>query len=64
MQQNLFGGSRAPLRELDFSLTEFFPNRDAVRNANQVRVFEFDSGPFISIIEQGVDSNFHTLGVK
>ena len=46
----------APLDNLNKSLREFLPDRDAIRDADQVGILEFDARPLIAIVEKCIET--------
>ena len=50
-ERHILRGARAAVANFDHPLREFFPDGDAIRNANQVRVLKFHARPFVAIVE-------------
>src|SRR2546423_14795038 len=46
----------AAVKQLNHAVGNFFPNRDAIRYADQVRVFELHTRAFVAIVEQNLDT--------
>jgi hypothetical protein len=46
----------APLEQLNHAVGDFSPDIDAIRNADQIRIFELHACAFVAVVEQDVET--------
>src|SRR5690349_18007414 len=52
---NILALFRAAIVEFDQTVRGLFPNRHTIRDADQIRIFEFDARAFVAIVQQHVE---------
>ena len=55
-KENVLRGAGETVDEFHFALSELLPNIDAIWDADEVCVLEFDSGTLVTVIEQDVET--------
>src|SRR5690242_20648640 len=52
------------VEQLDYAFRDFFPDRDSVRDADQIRIFELHTRAFVAIVEQHVETGAFQLVIQ
>src|SRR6185312_9018266 len=63
-QWNVLRSFAAPGHNFDRALRKLFSNRNAVWNADQIRVLELHAGTFVAVVKQRVEADLFALVVQ
>ncbi len=61
---NIFALLCAAIEQLDHAFSDFFPDRDAIRNADQIRIFELHARALVAIVKQNLETRSLQFFVK
>src|SRR5437773_3786864 len=64
VELHIFTLLRFPIEQFDDTIADLLSDRDAKRNANQIRVLEFHARPLVAIVEQDVKTGVRQILVK